>query len=133
MNKDIGAAVVSKDDDENHQYDYYNKVIPSHFSKEGDDGLMRSLIDKYSVEGKTDGKPNGHFYITRGDLKDASSEVITAHLGFTGAQKDKYLNEREAEMWNHFDVNGNGFLESTEVPQYMRMLVGNVEATNGLQ
>ena len=38
---------------------YYNKKIPGHFSKDSDDLLVRSLITKYAVEGRVNGKPNG--------------------------------------------------------------------------
>jgi hypothetical protein len=38
---------------------YYKKKIPEHFSKDSDDLLVRSLITKYAVEGRVNGKPNG--------------------------------------------------------------------------
>ncbi len=38
---------------------YYKKNIPGHFSKDSDDLLVRSLITKYAVEARVNGKPNG--------------------------------------------------------------------------
>jgi hypothetical protein len=38
---------------------YYDRVLPDNFSGDTDDLFMRSVIKTYSVEGKTDGKPNG--------------------------------------------------------------------------
>jgi hypothetical protein len=38
---------------------YYKKKIPAHFSRDSDDLLVRSLITKYAVEGRVNGKPNG--------------------------------------------------------------------------
>lgn len=34
------------------------------------DLLLKSAIKKYAVEGKTNGKPNGEFYITKSYAKD---------------------------------------------------------------
>jgi hypothetical protein len=34
------------------------------------DLLLKSAIKKYAVEGKTNGKPNGEFYITKEYAKD---------------------------------------------------------------
>lgn len=110
---------------------YYNRNVPDHFSKERDDGLMRSLIENYSVEGQTNGNPNGHFYLTKDSVDDVSREVVKTHL--PGVDADSYVKKNGSELWNHTDVNKTGFLESTEVPQYLRSLVGNVESTIGMQ
>lgn len=112
---------------------YYDRKVPDHFSKENDDGLMRSLINNYSVEGQTKGVPNGHFYLTKDSVDDVSKEVVKTHLGLHGDAADSYVKKHGSELWKHHDVNHNGFLESTEVPQYLRQLVGNVEASVGLQ
>jgi hypothetical protein len=95
---------------------YYDKVVPDHFTQEKDDGLMRSLINNYSVEGQTNGTPNGHFYLTKDSVDDVSREVVKTHLGMSSDSADTYVKNHGAELWKHHDVNHNGFLESTEVP-----------------
>jgi hypothetical protein len=44
---------------------YYTRVVPERFTKESDDRLMNSLISNYAVEGKTNGAPNGKFFLTK--------------------------------------------------------------------
>lgn len=77
---------------------------------------MRSLINNYSVEGQTNGHPNGHFYLTKDSVDDVSREVVKTHLGMTSDAADTYVKKNSGELFNHHDVNRNGFLESTEVP-----------------
>ena len=48
---------------------YYDRVVPTNFETGTDDLLMRSLITNYSLEGKTDGAPNGHFYLTKDGIE----------------------------------------------------------------
>jgi hypothetical protein len=52
---------------------------------------MRSLIENYSLEGKTDGEPNGHFYLTKSGIEAASREVVGSHFGWTGKKRDDYV------------------------------------------
>ncbi len=61
------------------------KKIPKHFSKDSDDLLMRSLISKYAVEGRVNGKPNGQFYLQKKAVADASYEIVNNLLGYKGA------------------------------------------------
>jgi hypothetical protein len=54
----LNGAYVTADDGT----EYYQRKVPEHFSGNGDhdDLLMKSLITKYSVEGRTkNGKPSG--------------------------------------------------------------------------
>jgi len=77
---------------------------------------MRSIINNYAVEGQTKGVPNGHFYLNKDSVDDVSREVVKTHLNMKSDQADKYINDRKGALWRNHDVNGNGFLESTEVP-----------------
>jgi len=44
-------------------YHTYMRDVPDRFETEADDTLMRSLYTNYATEGKTGGKPNGHFWV----------------------------------------------------------------------
>ena len=52
---------------------------------------MASLISRYSLEGNTDGEPNGHFYLDRAGANSVAREVVNSHLGFHGAKAEAYL------------------------------------------
>jgi len=56
----------------------YHREIPEIWdSSDRDDLLMRSIIEKYAIEGKgEDGNPTGHFYLTRYDLAPLIDEVM---------------------------------------------------------
>jgi len=70
---------------------YYDRKIPDNYSNGSDDLLMRSLIDTYAVEGKTDGAPNGHFFMTKDALVSVSNEIAETHMGFHGAKRDAFV------------------------------------------
>jgi len=95
---------------------------------------MRSVISTYAVEGRGDnGNPNGKFFITKSDMNSLVDEVLTNNMGFTDAQKKKlYADERVPHLWEHFDMFGKGYLPVDEVPQFLRLLLGEVEVSNSL-
>ena len=118
---------------DDHGADYYSRSVPDRFSGEGDDRLMNSLISRYSLEGNVGGKPNGHFYLNKEGALAVSKEVVNTHLGMNGKKREQYIAPRFNQIWSHFDVNSDGFLEVERMPQFLRMLVGEVEASFGLQ
>ena len=67
---------------------------------------MNSLISKYALEGKTDGAPNGKFYLDKSGAYSVASEVVGTHLGFTGEKRESFLAGKFDQLWNHYDVNG---------------------------
>ena len=111
----------------------YDKVMPHRFEAESDDRLVNSAIANYALEGNTGGKPNGNFYVTKGDMKSMAKEVVGTHLGLKGGARDSYVNERFPDLWNTHDVLRKGFLNADEAPVVLKSLVGNVELNNGLQ
>ena len=78
---------------------YYEREVPDNFSGPADDRLMNSLISRYSLEGNTNGEPNGHFYLTKEGTRAVSKEVINTHLGFEGAKGDAFLNKHFNGLW----------------------------------
>lgn len=116
--------------------DYYSRTVPALYgSTEKDDLLMRSAIENYAVEGKgDDGAPNGKFFITRADMNGLADEVIMNNLGFKDASKRQaYANEHLQKTWDHFDMFKKGYIPVQEVPQFCRILIGEVEVQNSLQ
>jgi hypothetical protein len=50
---------------------------------------MKSLISKYSVEGRTkNGKASGQFYLTKDGVREASKEIVGTHFGYKGSKLD---------------------------------------------
>lgn len=111
----------------------YHRVIPEHFSKSSDDLLMRSLIKNFSIEGNTNGKGNGEFYITKEACFDVAKEVVSTHHGFGTYKTKDYLDEHFEKLWKHHDVLNEGFLDVAKAPVLLRSLIGEVESFIGLQ
>ena len=112
---------------------YYDRQIPERFSEKSDDQLMKSLIKTYSVEGNTDGKPNGQFYLTKKGMDKVAKEVVGTHFGFKGKKRDDYLAKQLPKLWKAADVNKDGFIEVARAPMVLRTLLDNQEIGNGLQ
>ena len=94
---------------------------------------MNSIVSKWAIEGKTDGVKNGHFFMTMDKTAEVCREVVATHLHMTGPEGDAYVSERLAKLWPHYDVNKDGYVEVERIPPLLRQLVGEVEASFGLQ
>ena len=115
-----------------HLSSFYERKVPDHWTGPGDDKLMESIISKYSLEGNTDGQPNGHFYVTKAGCEAISKEVIGTHFNL-GKEKDaEYFAAHFGKVYAHHDVLNEGFLDAGKVPQLLRMLTDEVETENGL-
>merc|ERR1712159_391472 len=109
------------------------RSVPSQFSEGKDDLLVKSLIQNYAVEAiDADGAPNGDFYLTKDGAKDAASEIVETHLGYTGDKADAFINANFERAWNHADLLKNGFLTVEEGPAIFKSMLGEVEANNEL-
>jgi len=90
---------------------------------------MKSLIEKYAVEENTDrnkgkGTPNGHFFVDKANLYAVSQEVIETHLKLEGKKRDDYLDKKFNDLFKHYDVNGQKYLEVERVPMFLRQILG---------
>lgn len=94
---------------------------------------MNSLISRYSVEGNSDGVPNGNFYLDLPGASAVANEVVGTHFGFTGEKRTKYVQDRLPAIWANIDVNKDGKIPANKGPVLLRMLVGDSELANGLQ
>ena len=112
---------------------YYDRKVPQRFTEEKDDRLMNSLIGVYSIEGNDNGTPDGNFYLDKAGALAVSNEVVETHFGFKGAKRDNYVSERFPSIWKAIDVNNDGKIDVVKGTTLLRMLVGEVELTNGLQ
>jgi uncharacterized protein YyaL (SSP411 family) len=82
---------------------------------------MRSLITNYALEGKTAGEPNGHFYLTKDATKAASTNVVKQHFSEWSQQKtDEFIGSTFNKLYQHYDVNNEGFLDADRVPPLLR-------------
>ena len=95
---------------------------------------MNSLIDEYSIEGK-DKKtktPNGHYYIDKHGMEMVSRAAMKQNLDIKDAEVSKLVKERFPSLWEDADVNKDGFVEVERAPVFVRTMVGEVEAAEGL-
>lgn len=81
---------------------------------------MKSLISKYALEGKTDGAPNGKFYLDKSAASAVANEVVGSHFNFTGPKKEKFLAGKFDQLWNHYDVNNAGFIDVQRGAPFLR-------------
>jgi len=81
---------------------------------------MHSLITEYALEGKTNGEPNHHFYLTKDAVHSVSKSVVNQEFGWEGEKRDTYVNQRLAKLYPYFDVNNEGFLDVARVPPLLR-------------
>merc|ERR1712146_127839 len=114
-------------------YHQYMRDVPDRFESEADDTLMRSMYQTYATEGKTEGWPNGHFWVYKKDALRAAHEVVSTHLKLDSAGADAYLKDVFPALWARYDVNDEGFLDIDRMPQFLRTACGNNEACLGLQ
>jgi len=104
----------------------YRRVVPVRFSADSDDLFMRSMIQNYAAELKDDdGVPTGKFYLNSASARRAGEEVVATHKGLSGADAKSYCNTYFQRVWDHFDVNGAGFVEVEVMPQFMRLLLSD--------
>ena len=104
----------------------YERVVPARFSADSDDIFMRSMIQNYAMEEKTDdGVPSGRFWMNESITRAAAREVLETHKGLTGSKLNEYLDTYFQKAWGHFDVNRTGLVEVIKMPQFMRFLASD--------
>jgi hypothetical protein len=86
----------------------------------------------YSIEGNTDDKPNGHFYLTPSGMEKVAREVITTHFGWSGNKREFYLRDNLPRIWAYHDILSEGFVDVAKGPVILKTLLGDVELNNGL-
>jgi hypothetical protein len=90
----------------------YERIPPPRFSGPGDDQLTKSMIMTYAAEAKDDdGVPTGKFMMGKAAAERAATEVCSTHKGMNKDDAAAYVKEFFPRTWDHFDVNGGGFIE----------------------
>lgn len=110
-------------------YHTYMRDVPDRFETESDDRLMNSLYTNYATEGKTGGKPNGHFWVDKENAERVSAEVAKTHLG----EGEGFVKTHFPALWKKYDVNEEGRVEIDRMPGFLRAFCGSNEACAGLQ
>ena len=120
--RDIGRGTLDKK---------YERVPPAQFSGDGDDLFMKSMIMKYSMEGKTEvdgdkgGDPNGPFFMDEAATRAAATEVLGTHKGLKGDDLKDYVKTYFPRTLAHFDVNHTGVVGVEVMPQFMRFIASD--------
>ena len=83
---------------------------------------MHSLIEKYAIEMKVDGVETREFYLNKEGAQAVANEVRDTHSEANAALAE---GDRFGDIWNHFDINQDGFVEVERMPQFLRMYLGN--------
>merc|ERR1719327_291223 len=85
-----------------HEATYYERVTTPRFSADTDDIFMRSMIEQYALEERTQvtehddgtksgGEPSGKFWMNQAAALAASKEVLATHKGLSGKLLDDYV------------------------------------------
>merc|ERR1719396_294814 len=100
-----GAATLDKEYDASpkyytpfdHEATYYERVTTPRFSADTDDIFMRSMIEQYALEERTQvtehddgtksgGEPSGKFWMNQAAALAAAKEVLGTHKGLAGKE-----------------------------------------------
>ena len=79
------------------------------------------------------GKPTGRIWLYKDGGMAAGREAVKEFYGFEDKKLEEYCAEHLAQSWKHFDVNDDGKIEIERAPQFLRMILGNVEIAYGVQ
>jgi hypothetical protein len=94
----------------------YDRNLPVHYydSEDGQvDTFTRNVLRNYATEGVTkSGKPSGHFFIRKANLRKIAAEVVQTHLNKKGKDLVNYLSAKFDEAWDYYDVNRKGYVDA---------------------
>ena len=117
----------------------YRVDPPAHFSGDDKDIFMHSMYKNYASDqlrptgavledGTHEVAATGKHVISEADAKHLANEVVETHLGLTGDEKTKYIDEHFDKAYGHYDVNGEKEIEVGMAPQFTRMLLDDPHA-----
>ena len=122
----------------NAEGDIYRVTPPEHVAN-GEDTFQHSMYKNYASDqlrptgavledGTHELAPTGKHVISEADAKVLADEVVETHLGLTGDDKKKYIDEHFNKAYEHYDVNDEKEIEVGMAPQFTRMLLDDPHA-----
>ena len=76
---------------------------------------MKSIFDQYQIPGKDKhGSPSGIDILTKDKAYQASVDIIMKWNDLPEQNANKYLSDKFDKTWKKFDVNLQGFIDTTE-------------------
>ena len=104
-----------------------------HSSAEDED-YMKQVFDQYKIPGKDKhGNPSEVDILTKDKAYQASMDIIMKWNDLPEQNASKYLQDKFDKSWKKFDVNQQGFIDTTEAFQFERQLMGTFSSiTDGI-
>ena len=86
---------------------------------------MQNVFNNYAVAGKDKrGSSTGVDILSKDKAWEASKEIIMKWNDLPEQNTKKYLDDKFDKTWKKFDVNNQGFIDTTEAFQFVRQLMG---------
>ena len=86
-----------------------------------DEDYMKSVFDQYQIAGKDKhGNPSGIDILTKEKAYTASVDLLMNWNDLPEQNANKYLRDKFDKTWKKFDVNNQGFIDTTEAYQFER-------------
>jgi len=104
----------------------YDRNLPGNY-EEADghqvDAFTKKVMKDFATEGVTkEGKPDGHFFITKDQAKELTTEVVETHLGYEPKKAKEFVEKSFGPAWEHYDVNEEGTIDALWVSTLMRFM-----------
>ena len=134
------TANVQLKDEEDHSNEYfaagedgmspmgvdYIRVLPDQWNEESGNKFMTTIIKNFALEQKTkEGKPSGTFKMDKSQTKNAGAMLIQKYKKLEGKAMSDYMGQYFDRTWEHFDVNGEGFIDIADMPAFAKYLVSD--------
>ena len=118
--KDAQAVADKEFSDANSKVNQIGAVSREHSQAEDED-YMKSVFDQFSQSGKDKrGKPTGVDILTKEKAFEAAQEIVMKWNDLPQPNAKKFLDSKFDKTWKKIDVNGSGFIDTTEAFQFTR-------------
>ena len=96
---------------------------------------MKTVFDGYAQAGKDKrGKATGVDILTKDKAFESAQEIIMKWNDLPQPNAKKYLDTKFDSTWKKIDVNGSGFIDTTEAFTFVRQLMGTFTSlTDGIE
>ena len=112
--KDAQEVAQKEFNDAGSKMNQIGNVSRQHSAAEDED-YMKTVFDSYSVAGKDKrGNPTGVDILTKDKAFEASQDIIMKWNDLPQQNAKKYLDDKFDKTWSKFDVNSQGYIDTTE-------------------